>query len=124
MARPALVLGLFFAASVSAANAQTFDRDALFTEASQKPGARVLEEPGITRVEVPSERHIYFFTRPGHFAHPSVVIRIVEERDGTIGWTTRGFTSGDKAVFDRWIAAFLEQDAQRRREFEQKSRAQ
>jgi hypothetical protein len=106
------------------ANAQPPDRDALFMEVSQKTGARVRDEPGIVRVEVDSERAIYFFTQPDHFAHPSVVIRKVEQRDGTIGFRTQGFTSGDKAVFNRWISAFLEQDEQRRRESEKKSRAQ
>jgi hypothetical protein len=105
-------------------NAQPPDREALFKDVSQKAGARVRDESGIVRVEVDSERAIYFFTQPGHFAHPSVVIRKVEQRDGTIGFRTEGFTSGDKAVFDRWIAAFHEQDEQRRREFENKGRAQ
>lgn len=77
----------------------------MLAEVSQKPGAKVYEEPRITRVDVPSERAIYFFTKPGHFAHPSVVIRTQEPT----GWTTRGYTSTHKAVFDNWLASFLTQ---------------
>ena len=119
-----LLIGLILLGMSGWANAQPPDRDALFKEVSQKAGARVRDEPGIVRVEVDSERAIYFFTQPDHFAHPSVIIRKVEQRDGTVGLRTQGFTSGDKAVFDRWIAAFLEQDEQRRREFEKRGRAQ
>ena len=103
---------------MASAHAQNPDPDVLLKELSAKPGSRVVQERNLTRVEVSSERAQYYFTQPGYFAHPSVVIRKVEEKSGTINLTTRGFTTGDKAVFDRWLATFLEQDAQRRRTFE------
>ena len=92
-----IVVGLL----TTAAQAQNPDRDALFKETSEKPGSRVVQELNLTRVEAPSERALYFFTQPGHFAHPSVVIRKVEEKDCQVGAITRGFTNGDKAVLDR-----------------------
>lgn len=113
---------------MASAHAQNPDPDVLWKEVSAKPGSRVVQERNLTRVEVSSERAQYYFTQPGHFAHPSVVIRKVEVKNGTIDVTTQGFTTGDKAVFNRWLAAFLEQDAQRSRAFEKafekKSRSQ
>lgn len=118
------LVAIAFALLTGSVQAQNPDPDVLFKDVSSKPGARVIQEPQVTRVEVPSERTLYFFTDTGHFAHRSVVIRKVEEKDGTVGVRTQGFTTRSKAMFDRWIAAFLEQDAQRRRELEKKGQAQ
>lgn len=112
------LLAIAFALLTGSVQAQNPDPDVLFKEVSSKPGARVIQEPQVTRVEVPSERTLYFFTLLGHFAHRSVVIRKVEEKDGAVGVRTQGFTTGNKAMFDSWIAAYLEQDAERRHNFE------
>ena len=98
--------------ALSAGCGQTQDRDALFKDVSKRRGAYVVSEPNLTRVEIPTEgaRSYYYFTQLGHDAYPAVIIRRLE--GGT--FRTEGFTSGDKAAFDRWKAAFLERDALRR----------
>src|SRR5262245_19354150 len=91
---------------------QTQDRDALFKDVSKRRGAHVATEGNLTRVQIPTEGaySYYYFTQPGHWAYPAVIIRGLE--GGT--FRTEAFTSGDKAAFDRWKAAFLERDALRR----------
>lgn len=108
-ALPAIAL----VAALSAGCEQKQDRDALFKDVSKRRGAYVVSEPNLTRVEIPTEggRSYYHFTQPGHAAYPAVIIRKLE--DGT--FRTEGFTSGDKAAFERWKATFLERDALRRR---------
>lgn len=88
-------------------------------EVSSIPGSARTSERGVIRVDVPAGRAIYFFTTPGHAAHPAIVKRTVVERDGRVMMQTEGWTDGPNASFEDWLGAFQEQDEQIRQQFQQ-----
>lgn len=46
---------------------------------------------------------IYFFTEEGHFAHPSIMIVQLIEKDGHRFVSRNGSSGGDKAKFEQWV---------------------
>lgn len=46
---------------------------------------------------------IYYFTEEGHFAHPSIMIVQLVEKDGNLYLDRRGLSGTDKSIFEKWI---------------------
>jgi hypothetical protein len=90
---------------ITQANWQT-----LWDEVQAKPTHQNFEERTTTRVELPDERAIYWFTKPEHPAHPSIVKREVLEKPNGLDVRSRGWAGGAKGEFERWFVSFLEQD--------------
>jgi hypothetical protein len=71
-------------------------------------GASTFEGPSIFVVEVPRPFCTYLFTRPGHFAHASVLIRkVVMARSGRV-IEFSGATAAPDEVMEEWLAQFRE----------------
>jgi hypothetical protein len=70
----------------------------------------VVEGPMICVVEVPSDRSIHLFTRPGHFAHCSVLTRRLVPTLSGRAVHMNGRTSADTGVMQRWVDQFRTQD--------------
>jgi hypothetical protein len=83
----------------------------MFDRARAQPGAVLMHEPGVERVEVASDYRIDFFTEAGHFAHPSLVRRTVVQSGESVSIRTEGYTAGEGKSCADWVAEFLAQDA-------------
>jgi len=46
---------------------------------------------------------IYYFTEVGHFAHPSIMIVQLIEKEGNLYLDRRGLSGADKSIFEKWI---------------------
>jgi len=69
----------------------------------------ITEYEGYTMIEVGNA--YYYFTKPGHYAHPGVVRRTLAERDGRFFVETEGWSFAEKAGqpgFERWLGEFKE----------------
>lgn len=82
----------------------------IWDEVQAKPQHANFDEPSTTRVELPDERAIYWFTKPEHSAHPSIVKREVIEKPNGLDVRSRGWAGGAKEKFEEWFVGFLEQD--------------
>lgn len=97
-----------------------FNIDKLFKEIQHKENAVITTEHNIMRIEIASEKALYFFTLPQHPVHPSVIIRQVVEEDGKVKIKTKGHTSADRQLFEDWLTKFGQADWQIKKEFNQK----
>ena|SRR5260221_6303739 len=82
----------------------------LLRDVASKPGVRRVEDDVVTRFESASDRTIYFFSKPGHPAHPCVVIRAVVDDGQQVQVRTVGHFAGSQEAFDQWYRAFLASD--------------
>jgi hypothetical protein len=98
----------------------TFNIDELFKQVQRKEDAVIATEHNVTRIEIASEKALYFFTLPQHSAHPSVIIRRVVEEDGRVKIKTKGHTSADRQLFENWLTKFGQADWNIKKEFNQK----
>ena len=87
-------------------------------EVSNLPGSVTGREPGLIRVSVPQERSIYFFTLPGHPAHPAIVRQSVIDRDGDVYVEIDGWSDRPSAAMEDWMRAFQQQSENLRRQFQ------
>lgn len=78
-------------------------------------------EGDVLRVELPAEGQVLFFTRPGHVAHPGVVVAQIVEHDGVPGIATSGWWAGDAKAFDLWFGAFERRNERLARQWQQES---
>ncbi len=74
-------------------------------------GAVIRPGAGVTQVEVESDRTLYFFTNPGHAAHPAVVRRRMLRRDDQVVVETEMVAEGDRIAAESWLTDFAVQDA-------------
>ena len=96
-----------------------FDIDKTFEEVKNKNGAELTDEPGLWRIDIQREASVYFFTKEGHFAYPSMVIRKIIESQNSINIETQGYTAADKKIFEGWLKQFQEQDKLIKRSLQQ-----
>lgn len=80
-----------------------FDIDELFKHLQNQKDSIITQENNIVRIEVASDKSLYFFTLPQHPVHASVVIRKVLEEDGKIKIKTSGHTTADRHLFEKWL---------------------
>lgn len=90
---------------------EPLQREQLLKETKSKPGATIIKEPNLLRIEVPDEASVLIFTEKGHPAHPSVIIRKVVKNGEKISIETQGYTAGERIVFENWLKQFETQDA-------------
>ena len=93
------------------------DINTLLREIQLKKDALITTEDNLLRVEVPSEKTLYFFTQPGHPAHSSVIIRRVVSEDGKVKIKTKGFTASNQPLFEQWLKHMATQDQQIKADF-------
>lgn len=94
-----------------------FNIGELLEQVRHKKDAVITTEYHVMRIEVSSERALYFFTLPEHPVHPSVIIRRVVEEGGKVKIKTKGHTSADQKLFENWLKQFIQQDQQVRKSF-------
>lgn len=88
----------------------TIDIGQLLEDTQSKEDAVARQESDMITIEVPSEQTMYYFTQPDHPIHPSVVIRSVVTGGDSIKIKTKGYTSGDQQLFEKWLKQFGQQD--------------
>ena len=106
---------LMLAISVPAL-AQTVEAQlqSLRAEALAVAGVLVTELPDLTMIEDRPNLSITYFTKPGHYAHPAAVVRMVVQEGGA--WFVRYITwpydmnASPPASFVRWMAEFAALD--------------
>jgi hypothetical protein len=77
------------------------------------------EEPAITIFQCDAEMSFYYFTKPLHPAHPSVIERALKENDGGVYFSENGRSfAPDKAqpAFQAWLGEFKALDEQVRKD--------
>lgn len=77
------------------------------------------EEPAITIFQCDAEMTFYYFTKPLHPAHPSVIERALKESDGGVYFSEDGRSfAPDKAqaAFQAWLGEFKALDEQMRKD--------
>jgi hypothetical protein len=102
-----IALVVAFAASTAAAQVEKETFEGLWKKATALPHA-VTERDGFTMVE--TEGAFYYFSKEGHYAHPSVVRRGLAERNGQFFVDTQGWSfaaEAGQAGFKRWLAEFV-----------------
>jgi hypothetical protein len=112
-----------FLAPLSARAAPEDDLRALRAETVALPGVIVTEFPDFTMIEDRARLTVYYFTKPGHYAHPASVARsVVRENDGSVvmRYAVWPYESPDNAPasFRRWMDEFFELDRQMRESIE------
>src|SRR3954468_491101 len=65
-------------------------------ETKGRPGAVVMKRADLTRIIVPEESAVYFFTKPRHPAHPAAVRRSIVAYDNKSYIHTSGYYAGDR----------------------------
>jgi hypothetical protein len=91
--------------------------ESLWKEANSKPDHKTVDAGQVIRIEVPGEKVIYFFTKPGQPEHPGVFKRSVVQDGTRIAVQTQGWSFGGpaaQAAFEKILAQFRAQDAQLR----------
>ena len=83
----------------------------------EKGGAK-LEQGDTLRVEPAAEAKVLFFTRPGHRAHPGIVVVRIVEQDGRPGLETTGWWAGDAEAFEDWFRVFARHNERLSREWQ------
>lgn len=99
------VIVAFAASTAAAQEKETFE--GLWKKATAVPHT-VTERDGFTMVE--TEGAFYYFSKEGHYAHPSVVRRGLAERNGQFFVDTQGWSFAAEAGqpgFKRWLAEFM-----------------
>jgi len=94
-----------------------FNIGKLLEEVQHKKDTVITTEHHVMRIEVSSEKALYFFTLPQHPVHPSVIIRRVVEEDGKVKIKTKGHTSADQKLFENWLINFGQADWQIKKDF-------
>jgi len=78
-------------------------------------GTQSSDAQSVTLIEVDAEDAVYLLTRPGHFAHPSILSRRLTLEQQARCVDVVGHTAADDAVMQTWMRQFMEQDARMRR---------
>ncbi len=86
------------------------DWQKLWDGVQAKPQRQIFDETTTTRVELPNERSIYWFTKLEHAAHPAIVKRELIEKPNGLEVRSRGWSGGAKDKFEEWFVGFLQQD--------------
>ncbi|HIP77916.1 MAG TPA: hypothetical protein EYH07_05580 [Kiloniellaceae bacterium] len=94
---------------VAQIDAESFQQ--MLDEVSALEGAVAEEDGGITRVEVATDGKVWFFTQPGHAAHPAVVSVQILREEGVPHIQTDGWRGGSRMAFDEWFTAFVRRNA-------------
>jgi hypothetical protein len=84
--------------------------EAFFAETLSKPGAIVIDRADITRIVVPQESAVFFFTKRSHFTHPAAARRAMVTYGNRIYIHTSGYYAGNRSAFLLWMKAFTDQD--------------
>ena len=95
------------AASAAFAQADKETFESLWRKATAVPHT-VTERDGFTMVE--TEGAFFYFTKEGHYAHPSVVRRGLAERNGRFFVDTQGWSFAaepGQPGFKRWLEEFV-----------------
>jgi hypothetical protein len=88
---------------------------AIFRSLTEQKEAQVSEGPSITFIEMPSTSSTYLFTRTGHFAHASVLIRKVVRIRSARVIEVSGITATSEQVMEEWLMQFQSESQQVRR---------
>ncbi|WP_420346391.1 hypothetical protein [Pelagibius sp.] len=94
---------------VTQIDADSFQK--MLEEVSALEGAVAAEDGGITRVEIATDGKVWFFTQPGHAAHPAVVSVQILREEGVPHIQTDGWRGGNRMAFDEWFTAFVRRNA-------------
>lgn len=86
------------------------EREALLERLCAAPGVVVTNHAAVTLIEDKAAHAIYIVTRPGHFAHPSMIQRAILRHDGARTVQVRGFTAADPAIMSAWLGQFRAED--------------
>jgi type IV secretory pathway VirB4 component len=86
------------------------DHEAMVQRLSAMIGAVITNNAVVTMIEDEAAHAIYLATLPGHFAHPSIAVRVLVARDGARTVQVRGFTAGEPAIMSAWLGQFRAQD--------------
>lgn len=89
--------------------------------ATSLPGRVINQYPDVTVVEVRSQCATYAFTKPNHFAYPSVLWRYVFDTPEGVSVASRGFGFGPKGPFDKWMAGVPAMDREMQYELRHRS---
>jgi hypothetical protein len=114
---------LFSIASISAA-ASAEGRpsyQSLWATATQKPGCTPADYPDLVVVTCREELTLWYFTKPGHPAHPGVIKRTIVLENGVWNAYEHGYSfASDEAqpAFKRWLAEIVDLDRQMREALE------
>jgi hypothetical protein len=118
---------LALAAPAAAQNAIEAQMATMRAQAIAVPGVVVTEFPDFTMIEDPANLSIFYFTKPGHYAHPGVVLRVVSQQpDGA--WVVRYRTwpyetpEGAPKGFTRWMEEFVALDEAMRADINRNAR--
>ena len=111
-----VAIGLWAAVPALAQERGSFD--SYRQEIEAKPCEKT-EEPAVTIFQCDAEMTFYYFTKPLHPAHPSVIERALKESDGGVYFSEDGRSfASDKAqpAFQAWLAEFKALDEQVRKD--------
>lgn len=72
-------------------------------ETKDKLFSRLLLKRSAKGEEYGKYGRIYYFTEEGHFAHPSIMIVQLVEKEGNLYIDRRGLSGADKSIFEKWI---------------------
>jgi hypothetical protein len=78
-------------------------------------------------VDVPSEKAIYYFSKPGTPVHPGVIKRTIVETSARISIQTDGWSFGPDSAqpaFKAWLEAFKVQSAEIQQRMRNQSQGQ
>lgn len=90
-------------------------RDAMLRQISADGKPMDTANPVLAMVAVDSQQTIFLITRPGHFAHPSIIRRSLVVSDGTRTVQIDGYTAAAGEIMATWLSQFREQDKLTRR---------
>ena len=116
----AIVLACAGGTAVAQVEKETFE--GLWKRATALPHT-VAERDGFTMVETGNT--FFYFTKEGHYAHPSVVRRALAQRNGRFFVDTQGWSFAaepGKPGFKRWLAEFMDLNRQMMQAAEQQEK--
>ena len=123
--RRSLIAALYALAALSATLAQERPKDTFESLWNDATAAfhKTTEYDAYTMVEAGNA--FYYFTKPGHYAHPGVVRRVLTERGGRFHIDTEGWSFAEKAGqpgFQKWLGEFKELNSRVMEYLEQQQR--
>jgi hypothetical protein len=90
------------------------ERAAMLAEIVATPGIAITQGPSVRYVEVEAEAAVWIVTEPGHFAHPSLLKRVLVSenagKNGARAIRVTGWTAAAPALMAQWVAMFRTQD--------------
>jgi len=89
--------------------------DALWRSITQNPGCPVTTTPTFYVVQCKGELILWYFTKPGHPAHPAVIKREMVMKDGAVTAHEEGWSFGSdrtQSPFKAWLAQISDLDRQ------------